>query len=229
MTQITLKARLDAVMAKRADWYQALLAELAARLRDTACQVVLRPGDPMPDFVLPNAEGELVFSDDLLARGPLVICFFRGSWCPFCNATLQALQEVQPAIVAAGGTLVALTPDLTEHVIETKMRLKLTFELLSDVDNATGLLFGAVYRVPQAYRDALLSYGIDLEQRHGDTDWLLPLPSTFVAGTDGVLRYTQASGDVTERMEPATILKLLGNMTSGQTKSPAETFLETKS
>ncbi len=210
-----LKARLDAVMAGRADWYRALLAEVAEHLRATACEVVLRVGDPMPDFVLPNAEGELVFSDDLLARGPLVLCFFRGGWCPFCATTLQSLQEVLPEIEAAGATLVALSPDAAGHAAEAKRELGLGYELLTDIDNATGLRFGAVYRVPEAYRAALLSFGIDLEQRHGDASWLLPLPATFIVGQDGILRHAQASGDVTDRTEPEAILGLLRGMAGG--------------
>ncbi len=209
---MTLTARLDAVMAGRDGWYQALLAELARHLGATACGAVLRAGDPMPDFVLPNAEGELVFSGDLLARGPLVICFFRGDWCPFCNATLRSLEELLPAIEAAGATLVALSPDAAGHAAETTRALGLGYDVLTDIDNATGLRFGAVYRVPESYRAALLSYGIDLAQRHGDADWLLPLPATFIAGPDGILRHAQASGDVTVRTEPEAILAMLRRM-----------------
>jgi peroxiredoxin len=206
---MTLKARLDAIMLQRADWYQLLLAELAKRLTTTACEVALRPGDTMPDFVLPNAEGELVFSDDLLESGPLVIAFYRGGWCPFCNATLAALQEVLPQIEATGATLVVLSPDTGEYVAALKHRLGLGFQVLSDVDNATGLRFGAVYRVPDDYRAALLSYGMDLQHRQGDGAWLLPLPSTFVVGQDGSILHAKASGDVTDRTEPDTILTLL--------------------
>ena len=206
---MTLKERLDAVMAGRADWYRALLAEVAAQLRDTACDVVLRAGDPMPDFVLPNAEGELVFSDELLARGPLVLTFYRGDWCPFCRTTLQTLQETLPSIEAVGATLAVLSPDTGDHVACAKRDLGLGCEVLSDADNATALRFGAAYRVPNAYREALLSYGIDLSQRHGDADWLLPLPATFIAGQDGILRFAKASGDVTDRAEPEIILDQL--------------------
>ena len=168
----------------------------------------------MPDFVLPNAEGELVFSDELLARGPLVICFFRGDWCPFCKATLEALQETVPDIEAAGGTLIAVAPETAGYAMEIKLKLGLSFEVLSDVDHATGLRFGVVYKAPEAYRAALLSYDIDLEQRHGGDAWLLPLPATFIVGQDGLLRYAQASGDVANRTEPDTILEQLRRLAS---------------
>ena len=212
---MTLKARLDAVMAGRAEWYQALLADVAERLRSTACELVLRAGDPMPDFVLPNAEGKLVFSDDLLALGPVVISFFRGGWCPFCTTALQSLQEAVPAIAARGATLVAISPDAAGLTGELKRGSGLSYEMLVDIDNATALRFGTVYRVPDTYRAALLSYGIDLEQRHGNASWLLPLPATFIAGRDGILCYAQASGDVTDRTEPQTILGVLQSLADG--------------
>jgi peroxiredoxin len=193
-------------MTKREVWYQALLAEISEHLDATARWGVLRAGDQMPEFVLPNVEGELVFSDELLARGPLVVCFFRGLWCPFCSATLQALQETLPEIEASGATLVTVTPATGDYAAEVKLKLGLSFEVLSDVDSGTGLRFGAVYKAPEAYRAALLSYEIDLAEQHGDDSWLLPLPATFIAGQDGVLRYAQASGDVTNRTEPETIL-----------------------
>jgi peroxiredoxin len=210
----TLKARLAKVMTGREAWYQALLGEIAIHLDATASAAALRAGDPMPDFVLPNAEGELVFSDELLALGPVVICFFRGDWCPFCKATLETLQETLSDIEAAGATLIAVTPDTAGYAMKIKLKLGLSFEVLSDVDNATGLHFGVVYKAPEAYRAALLSYGIDLEQRHGDAAWLLPLPAIFIAGTDGVLRYAQASGDVANRTEPEMILEQLRRLGS---------------
>ena len=97
-----LKRRLVALFEVRPAWYTDLLTRIATRLNRTAVEGVLAAGNGMPDFVLPNAEGDLVFSDDLLAQGPLVVSFFRGGWCPFCSATLKALQEVLPDIVAQG-------------------------------------------------------------------------------------------------------------------------------
>ena len=209
---VELKRKLDAVMRERAAWYRDLLAIIADRLDRTARHCALRVGDRMPDFVLPNAEGELVFSDDLLARGPLVVCFFRGGWCPFCKATLEALQEILPDIVAQGANLLAIAPDTAGHAYATKQSLGLKFELLSDVDNAIGLQFGVVYRVPDEYRSALLHFRIDLALRHGVESLLLPMPAVFIADGSGLLRYAYASGDVTARTEPGAILALLGSL-----------------
>jgi len=116
---------------------------------------------------------------------------------------------VLPEIEAAGATLVAMTPETTGRTADTKRQLGLGFEVLSDVDCAIALRFGTAYRVPDSYRAALLSFGIDLEQRHGDDWWLLPMPAIFVVGQDGILRYAKASGDITDRTEPDAIVQLL--------------------
>src|SRR6185312_16134838 len=108
---MSLRQRLAALMNLRPAPFRALLDDLSTRLRATAMDGVLKAGDRMPEFVLPDAEGTLVFSDDLLARGPLVVVFFRCDWCPFCTMTLAALNDVVPEIEASGASLVALTPD----------------------------------------------------------------------------------------------------------------------
>ena len=203
---MSLRDELTDMMALRPERYRAMGADLAARLRATALEGVLRPGDPMPDFVLPDARGELVPSDDLLGRGPLVVVFFRGDWCPFCRTTLSALNEVLPDLEAAGAGLVALTPDTGDYVHSAWSGLGLRFPVLSDVDGAIGLRFGTMYRVP----DELIAYwtaaGIDLATRHGDESRFLPMPATFIADQSGILRYAYASGDITDRVEPETIV-----------------------
>jgi peroxiredoxin len=217
-----LKRRLAALFEVRPAWYTDLLTRIAARLNRTAVEGVLSAGTSMPDFVLPNAEGELVFSDDLLAQGPLVVTFFRGGWCPFCSATLKALQEVLPDILVQGATLVAISPDTAGHVRATKQSLGLQFELLSDVDNAVALRFGVVYPVPNEYSMALLSFGIDLTQRLGAGAHLLPMPAAFISDADGCLRYAYASGAVTDRTEPAAIVALLRSIRSDDPPVPGE-------
>ena len=115
-SEMTLRRRLAEMMNLRPPAYRALLDELARTLRDAALERVLRPGDRFPDFVLPDAEGKLVLSHELLSRGPLVVVFFRGDWCPFCKETLTALDQVMPEITAAGASLVALTFDTGDYV-----------------------------------------------------------------------------------------------------------------
>ena len=186
--------------------YQDLLSRLDRA--ETGARA-LKPGDAIPPFLLPNAESRLVASDDLLARGSLVINFFRGNWCPYCRQTLKALEAVLPEIEAAGGQLVALTPDTGHHLADTKQAQRLSYEVLSDVDGAVGLQFGVLFRAPAAYREVLAGYGIDLAERHGNDGGFIPLPATYVVDRAGVVRYAFVDIDFTRRAEPSAVIAAL--------------------
>ena len=192
--------------------YEALVDQLG---RAEAAGRALKVGDRMPSFLLPNAEGHLVFSDDLLRQGPLVVNFFRGNWCPYCRHTLETLERALPRIEAAGGQLVALTPDTGKHLIDTKRKHGLTYEVLSDMDGAVGLQFGVLFRAPQRYRALLDKFGIDLEERHGNSGWFIPIPATFVVDQSGIIRYAFVNVDFTRRAEPDEIVEVLRGLKRG--------------
>lgn len=202
----TLRQTLADMMRVRPAAYRALLDDLAMRLRDSALENVVKPGETLPDFILPDAEGNLVFSAALLAQGPLVVVFFRGDWCPFCKTTLLALDRILPDIRAAGANLVALTLDTGDYVAADWRGLQLHFPVLSDVDGGTALQFGTIYRLPDALRAFYQNIGIDIGLRHGDRTWFLPIPATFITDRNGILRHVHVSGDITDRMEPSEIL-----------------------
>ena len=166
----------------------------------------LGPGDPMPPFLLPNAEGELVASADLLARGPLVVSFFRGGWCPYCALTLNALGAALPELERAGATLVALSPETGGRGLAMKRRHWLGFEVLADVDLGVAMQFGVVFRAPPLYAALLQRAGIDLAERSGNPAWLLPVPATFLMRRDGTVARRWVDVDFTRRAEPEDIL-----------------------
>ena len=186
--------------------YEDLVRRLAAA--ETVAGA-LKVGDKVPDFVLPNAEGKLVASAELLEKGPLVINFFRGDWCPFCRLMLLALNEALPAIVAAGGQFVALSPDTGGRLLRAKQRLNLSIEMLSDVDNGVALAFGVAFRVPEAYRKLVETYGTDLAERHGNPAWIIPIPAAFVADRQGIVRYAFVEPAFVKRAEPNDIVAAL--------------------
>ena len=190
--------------------YEALVRQLG---RAETAERALKVGDTMPSFMLPNAEGHIVFSDELLKRGPLVVNFFRGSWCPYCRRTLEALEIALPEIIAAGGQLVALTPDTGGHLAATKRNHHLTYEVLSDVDGAVGLQFGVLFRAPDPYRELLAGRGVDLPARHGNEGWFIPMPATFVVDRQSLIRYAFVNADFTRRAEPADIVRVLRSLT----------------
>ncbi len=167
---------------------------------------VLAPGMPMPDFLLPNAEGRLLSSGDLLESGPLVVVFFRGDWCPFCMMMLSALEEALPELHAAGATLAALTPETGGRALRAKRSHGLHYEVLSDVDNEAAMQFGVVVNPPESYRALLAGAGIDLAERHGNPGGFIPLPATFLIGQDGIVQASWIDLDVTRRVEPTAII-----------------------
>jgi len=186
--------------------YEELVRRLGAA--ETA-ERALKLGDKIPDFALPNAEGKLVASDELLARGPLVINFFRGDWCPFCRLMLQALDRALPAITAAGGQLVALSPDTGGRLARAKKRLKLSIDLLADVDNGVVLAFGVAFRAPEPYRKLIASFGTNLAERHGNDAWIIPIPATYVVDREGIVRYAFVEPEFVRRAEPDDIVAVL--------------------
>ena len=189
--------------------YEAMVGELA---RSGFIEHVLPVGARFPDVALPTAEGELARLADWWRRGPLVVTFFRGEWCPYCRLVLAALEEVLPEIEALGATLVAVTPETGGRALTAKRRHNNRYEMLSDVDCGLGLDCGVVFQAPAGYRDMLLRFGNDLAERHGNDAWFLPVPATFVLDRDGIVRWRFAEVDFTKRAEPADILAALRDL-----------------
>ncbi len=176
-------------------------------------QDALREGTPFPDFVLPSAEGRLVSLASLLERGPVIISFFRGEWCPFCQLMLTALAEALPQIEAAGASLVALTPETGGFALNMKHATNARFEILSDVDCGIGLSAGIIFRMPKLYRARFEGLGISIPERHGNTAWFLPVPATFIVTQDGIIAWRFVDADFTHRAEPDDIISMLHSLT----------------
>ncbi len=171
-----------------------------------------KPGDRMLGFLLPNAEGRLVDSGDLLAEGPLVVTFFRGGWCPYCSATLDALEAMLPELSRTGGTLVAMTPETGGQVLSMKRDRGLHYEVLVDVDLAVAMAFGIAFKTPPRYVELLRRRGIDLTERTGNPAWLLPVPAAFLVGQNGIVLRSWVNIDFTQRAEPTEILEALNGL-----------------
>lgn len=192
--------------------YDAAVAELR---RTDFLAHVLEVGQPFPDFLLPDAAGRLVSRDDLLARGPLVVTFFRGTWCPYCSVTLDALQEELARIEARGATLTAITPETGGRALEMKRKHRAGYAVLADVDQGLAMACGVVFRVPQPYRRLLESRGVDLAERQGNDAWFLPVPATFVVDRGGVVRWRFLDADFTHRAEPDDVVAALAALGAG--------------
>jgi len=171
----------------------------------------LKAGDAAPDFTLPDVHGESVNLVDELEHTPVVLSFYRGGWCPYCNLELQALQQALPEIQSLGAQLVAVSPELPDNSLTTTEKHTLAFTLLSDQGNRVAKDFGIVFTLPETLRPIYTQFGIDLPAWNGDDSFELPMPATYVIGRNGIILDGFVSTDYTQRMEPAKILDILRN------------------
>jgi peroxiredoxin len=167
----------------RAGWYKRIPAERQAimqrhidQLRGTIGRTMLKVGDRSPAIVLENATGTTVDVGSLLKNGPVAVTFYRGGWCPYCNLELRAYQEILPQIVAAGASLVAISPEKPDDTLSTTEKNALTFEVLSDVGQKIGRAFGLVYEFTEELKSAYQGFNLDIPARNGTLgEWALPV------------------------------------------------------
>jgi len=171
----------------------------------------LKVGQLAPDFKLPDAFGNPVSLSALLARGPVVISFYRGEWCPFCNIELRALQQALPTIEQLGATLVAISPEMPDHGIIASEKNKLTFPVLSDFGNKVARQFGIVFQIGQELKEfSRNAFKNDIALRNGEDSYQLPVPATYVLDTRGVIRFAHVDVDyMIGRAEPEEIISAL--------------------
>ena len=193
----------------RAALYEAKIEELRAEF---ASESAIGVDDPAPDFALPNATAKSVVLKDLLRSGPVVLTFYRGGWCPYCNIQLRAYQGVLPEITGLGGRLVAISPQLPDNSLDTVNKNALTFDVLSDVGNKVARQYGLVYALPEAIRSALRSNNKSLPSINGDESWELPVPATFVVASDQHVALAYIEVDYRKRLEPEALLTCLKSL-----------------
>lgn len=163
-------------------------------------------GDRLPPFRLPDVTGKEVSSTDLLAKGPLLIVFYRGEWCTFCQITLHHLQQHLAAFEAKGVTLVTISPELPDTSLTTTEKHSLTFPVLSDVGNRFARQLGIVWAQPREMESVFDRFGYDLAKRNGDDSLEVPVPATFLVDGRGVVRNAFVEPDYVKRLEPQTAL-----------------------
>jgi len=189
---------------------QAVHAQAVAELKHRQLAANILPvGAKAPSFELPDHDGKMVSSAELLAHGRLVICFLRGRWCPFCVGQMEAMNLILPQIAEAGASLVAISPQTVRQSYFMHDQHKLRFPLLSDAGNKVAREFGLTYRVPAAQEAVYRRAFVNLPFTNGDESWELPIPATYILDRDGVILLASANEDYTERPEPAEILHSL--------------------
>ncbi|MEU3177257.1 peroxiredoxin-like family protein [Streptomyces albidoflavus] len=169
----------------------------------------LTVADKAPGFSLPSADGRTVALAALLADGPVVLTFYRGSWCPYCNIALRSLQQNLDGITARGARLVAVSPQTPDESLSLTEKHDLAFDVLSDIGSDTARQYGLAFDLPDDLAAVYDGFGIDLQRVNAGHSRTLPLPATYVIDRDGAVRWAFVTTDYTTRAEPADILTAL--------------------
>ncbi|HAA14405.1 MAG TPA: alkyl hydroperoxide reductase [Cytophagales bacterium] len=172
-------------------------------------------GDTLPDVTLTGATGESVTLSDLWGQGPLVISFYRGGWCPYCNMELRALKTILPQLKEQNARLVAISPETPDHSLDTREKNELAFPVLSDIDNVYAKALGLVFQMPTDLQEHYHNNGLHVDQHNGNDEYELPMPATYVVDQSGKVLEAFVPEDYTERLDPENILKALATETIG--------------
>jgi len=166
-------------------------------------------GEKAPDFMLKNAFGESVSLTDELKNGPVVLVFYRGAWCPYCNLHLHTLQESLPEFNKYGARLITITPQKPDKSAEQLKEDGFQFEVLSDLDSSVMKAYKLYFDIPADLVALYKKFDIDFDEYNGEGRTVLPVPASFVIDQNGVVRAMQASTDYKQRMEPAAMIDML--------------------
>ncbi len=211
---MSLKAQIDAFnVQKEANLPTDVLALMNTTNEELIAQHIknnaLQVGDKVENFTLANHLGKNVELVDLLKKGPVVISFYRGAWCPYCNLELKALNDYLPQFKTKSAQLVAISPQLPDQTLTTAQKNELEFDVLSDVGNKVAQQFGLLFTLDKRIQELYTGFGIDFEQTYGDKTYQLPLPATYVINQNGIITYAFLNEDYTLRAEPSDVMSAL--------------------
>ena len=210
-TDIPLQQQTDAFFAQAkslipTDLLQDLLSPVEQLIVSSAVEKALKEGAQAPDFTLPDALGNAVTLSHLLRQGPVVISFYRGAWCPYCNLELRAYQRVLPQLQELGALLVAISPQTPDQSLSLAEKQNLTFTVLSDAGNQVAREYGLVFTIEEAVRAAHRRIGANLPAFNGDDSWELPMAGTFLVDQSGIIRLASVDPDFSRRLDPSAVI-----------------------
>jgi peroxiredoxin len=192
---------------------RALIQAEAEYRADAAAARPLAAGDRTPDFVLTDAGGAKHRLTDYLARGPVLLLFFRGGWCPYCTLTLRAYEDIAPDIRNAGGAILALSPQKASRAAMVQESNCVSFPILVDCKNRVATDFGVLGQARPMTRQVFSKLGCNIPEENNAEDWMLPRASEFLIDTDGTIRMAHVSPVSYERTEPREALAALRGLT----------------
>lgn len=219
----TLRAQLEEEQAQYAKMAPAYGEVMDKAITDLTASGILdraiKAGDDAPDFTLPDALGNMVSLYEQLEKGPVILTWYRGSWCPYCNLQLHDYQAALGDIHAVGAQLFAVSPELPDSTLSWKEKNELEFIVLSDLGNKVAREYGIVYRIPDAISASYRKDGrIDLAKFNGDESLELPLAVTYVIGTDRIVEYAFLDTDYRKRAETNEIVEVVTRLAENRSR-----------
>jgi len=196
------------------DVLKLLLGKTEELINSGIAERTLKEGDEIPQINLPNAVGKTIDVNSLLKDGPVVISFYRGAWCPYCNLELNALQQILPEIKLLDARLIAISPNTPDNSISSIEKHGLEFEVLTDAGNKIAKDFNLVFNLAEELRPIYQQFNFDITKYNGEESWELPIPATFIINTNGKIVHSFVNADYTQRMEPTEILSKLKELNS---------------
>ena len=173
----------------------------------------LKIGEKALNFKLPNPQGKLISLSSLLEKGPVIVTFYRGSWCPYCNLQLRALQAKLADIHKLGASLVAISPEVPDESLTENEINKMEFTVLSDQDAKVASQYGVAWEVPEFLLDHMrVDRQLDLKKINNGNASVLPIPATFILNTDGIVKWSYVNVDYRTRSEPDEIVEVLKSL-----------------
>jgi len=212
-----MKTLKEQLIAKTEEFKSIAPAEALAMMQKAVDELSSTPiidaatkqGDTLPNITLPNINGDHISINEILKNNRVVIAWYRGGWCPYCNLELQAFEEVRSQIEVKGARLIAISPDLPDKAQKTAQEHNLGFEVLVDKNNLVAKELGLVYQLPEELNALYLEFGIDLKDSQGNDARELPIPATYIVEQDGTISYSFLQEDYKLRAEPSEIIAQL--------------------
>lgn len=188
--------------------YAIMQASTEALIKESLSAKAIQTGDKLAAFNLLDAKESQVTLDSFKSKF-LVVTFYRGGWCPYCNMELKALQDILPELKTLGAELIAISPETPDNSLTTTEKNELSFAVLSDVGNAYAKSLGLVFQMPENLRELYHSFNLNVDSHNGNKDYELPMPATYIVNEQREIIYSFISEDYTERLEPSIILDVL--------------------
>ncbi len=211
---MNLEAALNAFRAEFLEKFPAEKAAVMQRATDAVMQEfkskpLLQVGDLAPDFTLSNAIDTSIRLSDRLSQAPVILTFYRGGWCPYCNLALRTYQQVLPQIQAAGASLIAVSPQTPDASFSTAEKNNLSFDVLSDVGSTVADAYGIAFELPDELKELYTELGHALPDHNGTNDWKLPIPATFVIDQQRRILLAHVDVDYRNRLEPTQAIRMI--------------------